>query len=294
MNDTDRNANFSTSTHNLEIEKRCMLCRAFCTKRNIIRLFCLGVFILSTVLLAYFYQKDIFAALNYLGNMGFGGAAIFIVLETICITLCIPCTSFEIGAGLIYRERIWIAALVSSIGKLGGSCFSFILGRFVLSDEFLNKILGNSSSFLRRPVGWEKHKMLLLISFAYIPMFIKNYGISSMETVSAVEFVMYVVFTGLPYSFYWAWLGWQSADYFLDPSKKNDDSNRIVKYSVTAAGVVVLFVLLFVIGKMAKQELLKEKSKEGTISVTEAPISFHDSLCTNEKNSLIQQGEENI
>ena len=108
--------------------------------------------------------------------------------------------------------------------------------------------------------GKDKQYIIFLVQLAYVPMSIKNYGLSLIPSVSYTEFLAWSFIVGCPYSFYWAWIGHGARSLLAhseDDSASQGREGSIVSKVMLMIGGASMFAILFLVGRAAKAEVEK-------------------------------------
>jgi uncharacterized membrane protein YdjX (TVP38/TMEM64 family) len=188
------------------------------------------------------------------------GALLFIPVEVLWVISCVPTTPLELAAG--YAFGLEWGFVVDSVGKLLGCVASFWIGRFCLQGVVERSCLGSSSAQLLRAVdhalgaegvdSTEAIQLLLLIQLAYIPVSIKNYGLS-ITSVSFSRFFITALFGEIPGTLAVVWAGASTHDLVGLLTGRNDLSTAQVYTTIFGSGC--LLVSMVVLGIRIKRRL---------------------------------------
>lgn len=107
------------------------------------------------------------------------GIAVFIPLEILWIVIGLPITPLELGCGLVYGLY---GLIINTVGKLLGCVTAFLLGRSCLRSyverNFSHSHLIHEIDRALSQNRWSSIRLLLLIQLSYVPIALKNYGVS--------------------------------------------------------------------------------------------------------------------
>ena len=144
----------------------------------------LAVLVTVVVLFATLPVTDyLISSSDWLQSQGFTGVVVVILTEALWITVCLPSTPIELLIGSTYGFG-W-GFVIDCIGKTSGCVCSFGIGRTVGREPVSHWLersysgrghrLLKALSLIIATQGW---RIVLPFRFAYIPMAIKNYGLS--------------------------------------------------------------------------------------------------------------------
>jgi uncharacterized membrane protein YdjX (TVP38/TMEM64 family) len=229
-----------------------------------------GVMVIVTLIIIVYYASDnipfhlIEDACNWIKRNMLIGALLFIPIEVIWTVLCIPTTPIELAAG--YTFGFGYGFLVDCIAKLIGAALSFFLGRYCLhncagasSDMFqgekgkmfkaIDAALTNNKDAANT---YESFKLLLLIQLAYIPVSIKNYGLS-LTSVEFSYFISSALIGESPGTLALTWTGSTTRDLVALMSGEEESSQTQV--IVLILGLICLVLCMIVLGVRIKKQL---------------------------------------
>lgn len=134
------------------------------------------------------------------------GPFYYVLFMGVWVTMCLPITILEILPGFIFGAKTGI--LVSVCGKNLGNYMSFFLGRYVFKDYVKEKFFDAYPvlNAFSAAVAKEPLKVAVLMRLAYLPMGMKNYGMSVME-IPWWKFGISCASTGLPFACIWSMIG---------------------------------------------------------------------------------------
>jgi uncharacterized membrane protein YdjX (TVP38/TMEM64 family) len=236
-------------------------------------------------------------ACEWIRNNRVVGALLFIPCEAIWVCSCVPTTPLELAAG--YAFGVEFGFWVDTLGKLIGCVISFSLGRHCLREFAMRSCLsGEFGADLLRAVdsslaaspekkdlslpSWESIQLLLLIQLAYIPVALKNYGLS-LTTVSFGAFFATSLLGEMPSTFAIVWTGASTAD--LVALLSGESTMTPGQIFTTALGACSLGLLMVLLGVRVHQRL-KELSPSA-VAGTSAPSGGDGKRSAGEKKPLI-------
>lgn len=167
--------------------------------------------IICLVMIFFPVKKSLFSAATWIQDQGWLGYLCYVGVFCVEIVLGIPSTLFETMAGFIFG--FWAAILVTTVGKTLGCTLAFLLGRSIGKDTlgaFLNKRFKIFKA-MSKVLNNSGLKMLFLCQLAYLPIFVKCFGLSIMD-VELQPFVLSVFVCGIPYTIFLSYIGSESKD----------------------------------------------------------------------------------
>ena len=148
------------------------------------------------------HKDDVMDLILSARNSGSKGVVIYILLFLCWSMLLFPHTPLEIAAGLIWAPMLK-AVIIAWVAKVSGSCMCFFIGR-TIGGRFVKERLGESESKYIKAIGIvlekRRHFITALVSCAFIPAAIKNYGLGTLPVPFRV-FLLYTALCGIPYAF---------------------------------------------------------------------------------------------
>ncbi|EQC25703.1 hypothetical protein SDRG_16441 [Saprolegnia diclina VS20] len=196
------------------------------------------------------------------------GGLLYILLYTCCVVLCLPATLFELVAGYIFG--FWGGWVISIVGKTTGSCLSFYIGRYFLHARVLRILESGAPMFralgllLSRPdMKW---KIVCLARVAWMPIAIKNYGLS----VLPVPFPMFfwsTLILGTPFGGISCYLGHSATEVSSLLSGKHESG--YFKVILMAVGATSGLTLLCLVGYQTRKyiEELAAAERDGDLEL---------------------------
>jgi uncharacterized membrane protein YdjX (TVP38/TMEM64 family) len=120
----------------------------------------------------------------------------------------LPTSFFEMAVG--YSFGFHRALMITWVAKSIGGVLSFMLGRTLLRDH-VSKLLQESplARALTTTINDKSLIIITLVRVAYIPMAVKNYGLSICPGLNLCVFATVSSLVNLPYSIMWAFWGSQ-------------------------------------------------------------------------------------
>eukprot|EP00668_Euglena_longa_P003344 GGOE01003917.1.p1 GENE.GGOE01003917.1~~GGOE01003917.1.p1 ORF type:complete len:276 (+),score=74.96 GGOE01003917.1:39-830(+) len=159
-----------------------------------------------------------------------------LVLWAVCL---LPTSVFEMAVG--YSFGFQRAVFITWAGKTTGGIVAFVLGRTLLRDS--TSALMQSHPLARALKAEMTDKMLMLVFLvrvAYIPMAVKNYGLSVCPGVSLLTFSAVSSLVNVPYSVVWSWWG-------SELQMEQDGSPTALSVMHTATLIVALCASAFLV-----------------------------------------------
>ncbi|KAF0720276.1 hypothetical protein AaE_010343 [Aphanomyces astaci] len=106
------------------------------------------------------------------------GGLIYVLIYAACVILCCPSTVLDLLAGYIFGFGVGTAVAVG--GRTLGSVAAFLLGRYVMQDTVRQKLHDGQPMLRAWALLLERNEIqfVVLVQFAYIPLFVKNYGLA--------------------------------------------------------------------------------------------------------------------
>ncbi|GMH82609.1 hypothetical protein TrST_g12513 [Triparma strigata] len=223
------------------------------------------------------FSSQIIGACNWVRDLGFVGAAIWLCSMALWITFLLPTTIPELACGFMWGLGPGIAVAVPA--KLAGSTLSFIAARYFLGDSVEKQVWSKYkySDAMRQLVVERPWTLCLLIRAAYIPNAMKNYGLASLKGVRFKHFFLSDVLTAIPWSFVLVHAGATTEKFVgtADSGLEVDGDGIEVEeeklppgtIALGVCGAVSLIVLMVFIGVKAKSkvtDMVLETSRHGT------------------------------
>lgn len=227
-----------------------------------------AIMVITTLLIILYYASDnipfhlIEDACDWIKRNMLVGALLFIPVEIIWTVLCIPTTPIELAAG--YAFGFGYGFLVDCIAKLIGAALSFFLGRYCLrkcaTDDMFEGEKGKLFAAIDATLtnnkdsenSYESFKLLLLIQLAYIPVSIKNYGLS-FTSVSFTSFITSALIGETPGTLAVTWTGSTTRDLVgLMSGEKSSSQTQII---VLILGLFCLVLCMVILGIRIKKKL---------------------------------------
>ncbi|KAH9184668.1 hypothetical protein AeNC1_013351 [Aphanomyces euteiches] len=207
------------------------------------------------------------------------GSFVYVLVFSTCIIACLPATVFELAAGYIFGFG-W-GWLLATIGKTTGSLISFALGRYYLQEHVLKTMNRGPPLFRALAQLMSKNelkwKLVILTRIAWMPIAIKNYGLSVLPVSFALFFwpmlLVGAIFTAISVS-----LG-HSATHVTSLLAGDDGSNSPLKIVVMVVGAASAFGLVGIVGYHTRrhlEEMAKDSDPE-TELMTDSPSSLTSS-----------------
>jgi len=170
-------------------------------------------FILVVLILSFIFSICLFVykskVTNFMRMLGEKSYApwIFSAVFSVYVTLCFPCTFMEFLAGYIFN--FWPSFAACTIGKIVGSCVSYAIAQCLGPQWIREHLLSRYSVWngLQLAISRKPWTVTFLIRLGYIPLMVKNYGLSVMHcpfhiflvcsTVAGIPFTLAINHAGL-------------------------------------------------------------------------------------------------
>ena len=214
-------------------------------------LFLLVVVTTFVVLIVLVPVKEVLVSISdWVKQQGPVGPIVYTLFLFVAILLCLPTTAIELIAGFSFG--FWIALPVSYVGKNGGCIAAFLLGR-LLGRRSVKKLVRRFKvlRMFERVMAKNAVKMVFLIRLAYMPIALKNYGLS-LFAVRRRLFILATLLCTIPECALFAYFGSSAGDIvdLLDGKY----SGGPLGIATLAIGVVVALVVLFLIIYYTRKE----------------------------------------
>eukprot|EP00743_Colponemidia_sp_Colp-15_P012085 GILK01013642.1.p1 GENE.GILK01013642.1~~GILK01013642.1.p1 ORF type:complete len:341 (-),score=37.84 GILK01013642.1:305-1327(-) len=196
---------------------------------------------------------------QWLQACGLPGAFITIGLLTCTIVACLPSSMFEILIGFIYGP--WAGFFVSLIGKQCGCTAAFLVGRHCIRSSLEKWIRSNPKILLlEKGLAAKQTRFLLLVRLMYIPIGLKNYGLSVLR-VSFNQYFWCTLISSVPYSIALVYVGSTASDMLLVLDGKAElGSLNIIMMLV---GLITIAIGVIWIGIETRRILRESKNQDG-------------------------------
>ncbi|ETW02464.1 hypothetical protein H310_05973 [Aphanomyces invadans] len=185
------------------------------------------------------------------------GGLIYVLFYAACVVLCCPSTIFDLLAGYIFGFGFGTAVAMG--GKTLGSVVAFLLGRYVMHDTIRRKLTEGPPVLRAWALLLERNELqfVLLLQFAYIPIFLKNYGLA----VAGVPFGLFLwtnVVIGGARTWLAVYIGHSTAHITEILTSHAARGDARVAQEVLMIVAVVSTLLLFVVGSYRTKQYLDE------------------------------------
>eukprot|EP00667_Euglena_gracilis_P009145 EG_transcript_9280 len=161
-----------------------------------------------------------------------------LVLWAVCL---LPTSVFEVAVG--YAFGFQRAVLITWAGKTAGGIVAFVLGRTLMRDSTSAMMQSHPlARALKVAITDKMLTVVFLVRAAYIPMAVKNYGLSICPGVSLLTFSTVSSLVNVPYSVMWAWWGSE-----LQAEQEDSPTALSVMHTATLVVALCASVLLVVL-----------------------------------------------
>ncbi|KAF0718941.1 Aste57867_1375 [Aphanomyces stellatus] len=226
---------------------------------------------------------DLEVALEWVRANKIVGGVVYIIVFASCIVACLPATMFELAAGYLFGFAWgWVLA---TTGKTLGSVVSFALGRYYLQG-WVHKMMSRGPPIFRALAqliskNELKWKIVILTRIAWMPIAIKNYGLSVLP-VSFALFFWPMLIVGAVFTAISVYLG-QTITH-MSHLVAGDSGGSTLKLIVMIAGGASAFALVGILGYHTRRHL-EEMAKGSDMETDAAKIVERVSLTTQASDS---------
>jgi uncharacterized membrane protein YdjX (TVP38/TMEM64 family) len=183
----------------------------------------------------------------------------YVLILTIGTVICIPTTILELASGFIFG--MWPSVAVSLIGKCIGSVISFMLGRCLFKKYLRDNVLARYPIIeaLEESVENKPIAMILLTRLAFIPMAVKNYGISVIRSVPFNKFTLCTIIGSIPFTLVWSYFGSASQDLVNLAGSEGTGSkkDKALRIAMLVIGILAALVFVFVVRHYTKKHIAR-------------------------------------
>eukprot|EP00742_Colponemidia_sp_Colp-10_P009466 GILJ01010322.1.p1 GENE.GILJ01010322.1~~GILJ01010322.1.p1 ORF type:complete len:264 (-),score=22.30 GILJ01010322.1:189-947(-) len=222
--------------------------------------FCIGAMTLFFVFIVSYepFRNGVLSFAEWLRQEEWKGGLIAFVVLTVAVLVCLPCTFIELLIGFIFG---WWGLPISLCGKQIGSVVAFFIARNLLASD-VQKTLREFPKIqvIDRALAENQVRMMLVARFMWIPIAIKNYGLSLLNVRFWVYFWCTLV-ASIPYSVAFMYMG-STAKHLVDVMDGHA-SLPVTEIVFMVIGIVsiVLFIgiIIFETRKALKQAEEKQR-----------------------------------
>jgi len=225
-------------------------------------LFVLCILITLILVLALLPVADFLVQLSgWVQAQGPIGPVLYTIFLVAWVIICLPTSAVELIAGFTFG--FWVALLVSYIGKNIGCISAFLIGKS-LGRNSVKKLL-KRFRILRtfdRVISKNATKMVFLIRLAYMPIALKNYGLSFFAIKRRLFIISTLVCT-VPETAVLAFFG-SSADDILDLAngRYSGGTLGIVALAIGICFMIVVLVLIAYYTRVEWKKATEEVQRE--------------------------------
>jgi uncharacterized membrane protein YdjX (TVP38/TMEM64 family) len=230
-----------------------------------LRCLCLVLVIVGIVAALVLVGRNVHALLENLAHFvaqeGSWAAVVCALLFVPWIMACLPSTVLELLMGYLFG--FFVGGVINFAGKLFGSTLAYAAGNTILKVE-INRRLSDSWRWqaVQSAVRKNPRKLAFLLRMAYIPIGLKNYGVSVLDDCVGFRlFLATVIAVDSVTSFMMSFMGSTArslADVLAGKTSPGGNAVSIIMLVVTT---VSLFLLLSVVGVWAKNNLMVKGSE---------------------------------
>ncbi|CAK4078513.1 unnamed protein product [Aphanomyces euteiches] len=224
-----------------------------------------GSFCLVAVVCLYeFTQTKAFAnTVEWEQKHQIWGGLIFMIVYAVCIILCCPSTLFDLTAGYLFG--FGFGNVVALGGKTFGSVVAFLIGRYVMKDTVRQKLQEGQPMFRAWALLLDRDQLqfVVLLQLAYIPIFIKNYGLAILHIPFGL-FLWTSIFIGGARTVLTVYIGHsvtKMAHLFSGEATAADSKSHLVQ-EILIIVTVVSTLLLAIVGGYKTRQYIDELAKK--------------------------------
>jgi uncharacterized membrane protein YdjX (TVP38/TMEM64 family) len=206
-------------------------------------------------LILYFEKNRVMKVVHFIQKQGIMGNFYYVIILTIGTVICIPTTFLELASGFIFG--FWISCIVSLIGKCLGSLLSFLLGRRIFKSYLRENVMARypiiqamEESIIEKPMT-----VIFLTRIAFIPMAVKNYGISIIRSVPLGKFTLCTVVGSIPFTLVWSYFGSASEGLIALSGSQETKSQKALKISLLVIGILAAILFVLVVRHYTKKHI---------------------------------------
>lgn len=199
---------------------------------------------------------------RFAGELGPVGAAVFVLVEWASLVCLMPTTPFEIGAGVAFGENLLYATTISTVGKIGGGCCCFLLGRHCFRAR-ANTILeegGLSLALVSEAFAApDRICTMLAIQMSLFPFPVKTYGLSLVESVSLPFFAFSTSLSVVPFAYVFARAGYAAREQILAGDRVGEASTG--NMALGALGLLCTFLFIGLLTRRLHRRLREAEER---------------------------------
>lgn len=150
-------------------------------------------------------------AISWIEDQGDMGPVYYVLFLGLWVTALLPCSVVEMVPGYLFGFKTGL--ICSLAGKNLGNLMSVLIGRYLLKDRLQETLIKKYPMLkaFEKAIKEEGFKIICLIRVTYLPMLIKNYGLSVLDVPVSLIFLSSLA-TGLPFAAGWTLLGSSAKD----------------------------------------------------------------------------------
>ena len=257
----------------------------------------LALVIGAYALFTYLPMLDYLVAVSdWVHTRGAGGAVLFVSAMMLWIVLFMPSTPLELLCSFTYG--FWWSLPLNTLGKVGGGTIAFLLGRHVgrarVQQRFARMRFLRAMEAAVARQGW---CVVLLVQYAFVPMWVKNYGLSVMSAVSAPLFAATCFLAGFPFTVALGYVGSTARD-LIGVLRGEGSVGRVQKIMIIG-GLAALALCIGLIGRYVRRALreldLEDRQDDGPSPVAQegrgvALVVLDDVTATHSAPSPVSSG----
>lgn len=189
---------------------------------------------------------------DWVRTRGAAGAALFVCAMVTWIVLFLPSTPLELLCSFTYG--FWWSLLLNTLGKVGGGTASFLVGRRLgherVQERFAKVRLLRAMEAAIARQGWF---VVLLMQSAFVPMWVKNYGLSVIAAINTRTFALTCFLAGFPYTVALGYVGSTARN--LIGVLRGEGSVGYAQKIVIGVGIAALALCIVLIGWYVRRSL---------------------------------------
>lgn len=204
-----------------------------------------------------FFQDEITEGAEFLGDSGFGGVVLYLLIFTLLLQVGIPATVMEIASAFIFEEYYQIL-LINTLAKNIAKPVGYFIGKYLIYNWVKRNLLDDKLAVVRaleKLMKREPLKYATLWGFAYIPAWTQTLALPVLG-LAFIPFVITHNASGIIYSVIWAFVGIRTRD-AINEAQEDEDVD-FIEITVTVVGVIFLLLTVVFIGTYVKKEIQRE------------------------------------
>mmetsp|Transcript_62645 Transcript_62645/g.136033 ORF Transcript_62645/g.136033 Transcript_62645/m.136033 type:complete len:304 (-) Transcript_62645:305-1216(-) len=212
-------------------------------------------------------------ASEWIQSIGVLGYIVFVLAFTILIVFGLPSTSLEVMSGFLFG--FWWSTVVTTIGKNTGCAMAFLIGRSLGRDTVGRYLKKKFPTFdvISHAFDHQGNGLLCLIQLAYIPISLKNYGLSMLD-VRFANFICTALLCGFPYTLFWSYLGSTTQNILELLNGEGEVSSK--QLVIAGVGIVSGAVAMVILARYTKKAMAKIREEDLELAREQEASQIHE------------------